>query len=80
MKLLRFLWLIPVLAISIWLVIQGGVNESSTNEGLSAQPTPIPGIPLGTEEVLNTHFPGVIIGVIVIIVIIIAGILIKPKK
>ena len=80
MKLLRFLWLIPVIAFSLWLVLPWRTGEVPTDQGLTGAPTPIPGIPLGAEEVLNTHFPGVIFGVIVIIIIIIAGILIKPKN
>jgi len=79
-KPLRFLWIIPVIALSIWLVLPLNTGGNPNNQGLTGAPTPIPGIPLGAEEVLNTHFPGVIFGVIVIIIIIIAGVLIKLKK
>lgn len=80
MKLPRFLWLIPVLLCSIWLSLPQNANALLENSDIAQVPTPIPGIPPGVEDILQTHFPGVIIGVVVIVVIILAGTLIQPKK
>lgn len=81
MKLYRFLWLIiPVFTFSIWLVLPGRTQANLTNQIDNPAPTPIPGIPPGVEEILQTHFPGIILGIGVIVLIILAGVLIKPKR
>lgn len=80
MKLPRFFWLIPILAFSIWLSLPKNANALLENTDINQVLTPIPGIPPGVDDILQTHFPGVMIGVAVIVIIILVGTLIKPKK
>ncbi len=80
MKLPRFFWLTPILSFSIWLSLPKNAIAFINNKDITQVPTPIPGIPPGVEDILQTHFPGVIAGVVVIVVIILVGTLIKPKK
>ncbi len=78
-----FIWLFPIIVLGLWLILPAGVLADlpmQVGDG-SATPTPTPR-PLYPEDVTvpQTHFPGLIVGAIVIIVIILVGALIRPRK
>ncbi len=78
MKLLRFLWLAPLAAISIWALFAEQVQAISA-EHIQATPTPLTGLP-PSVIVPKTHFPEIITGAIVIVLIILTGVLIRQRK
>ncbi|MBL7163145.1 MAG: hypothetical protein ISS57_11105 [Anaerolineales bacterium] len=83
MKPNHFLWLIPLVALSLWLLLPVHALAdfaTQTADGPTA-PTPTP-IPLYPDDVVvpKTHFPGLIAGAIVIVVVIMVGVLVRPRK
>jgi hypothetical protein len=78
LKFSRLLWIIPLLALGIWAMLAEQVQAVPALQG-TLPPTPIPGLPPSVIEP-KTHFPGVIFGVIVIVIIIMIGVLLRPRK
>ncbi|MBC8497261.1 MAG: hypothetical protein H8D37_06330 [Chloroflexi bacterium] len=83
MKPNHFLWLILVIALSLWLLLPVHALAdfaTQTADGPTA-PTPTPN-PLYPDDVVvpKTHLPGLFAGPIVIAVVIMAGVLVRPRK
>jgi len=78
-----FIWLFPIIILGLWLLLPVGAlaDLPGQADNGSATPTPTPR-PLYPEDVTvpQTHFPGLIVGAIVIMVIILVGVLIGPRK
>ncbi len=79
MKPSRLLWLIPIIVLSLWLIMPGTSLAEFANQTDDITPTPKPLYPEDVE-VPQTHFPGLIVGTIVIVVIIFVGVLIRPRN
>ncbi|MBC8504841.1 MAG: hypothetical protein ISR58_09320 [Anaerolineales bacterium] len=79
MKPSRLFWLIPIILLSILLVIPGPALAELANQTDEITPTPKPLYPEDVD-VPQTHFPGLIAGAVVIVIIILVGTLIRPKN
>ena len=83
MKPNHFLWLILVIALGLWLLlpVHALADFATQTADDPTDPTPTP-IPLYPDDVVlpKTHFPGLIAGAIVIVVVIMVGVLVRPRK
>ena len=75
MKPSRLVRLIPIILLCIWLLVPGTALAELTSQTDDVTPTPMPLYPEDVE-VPQTHFPGLIVGAVVIVVIILVGALI----
>jgi len=80
-KLNHAVWLIPLIALSILLITPGFALADINTQTTDDAPTPTP-VPLYPDDVVipKTHFPGLIAGVIVIVLVIMVGVLVRPRK
>ncbi len=77
----HYLWFIPLLALGIGLLLSGFALASPDTQTADMTPTPTPR-PLYPDDVVvpKTHFPGLIAGAVVILIIIMVGVLVRPRK
>ena len=69
----------PIILLCLWLLVPGTALADLASQTDDVTPTPKPLYPEDVE-VPQTHFPGLIVGAVVIVVIIIVGALIRPKN
>jgi hypothetical protein len=77
----HFWWLIPIIALALLLILPLSALDDVNAQTAEETPTPTP-IKLYPDDVVTprTHFPGLIAGAIVIVLVIMVGVLVRPRK
>jgi len=76
---LRSIWLITLFGISLWMTFPHNIVTASQDQGLTPTPTAALSI-TPIADLPHAQYPGIVIGVLVIVIIIFIGAFVQAKK